>query len=194
MARQKKNGALSHLESHEGDAVLRELLKRHPELQQEAEEMAESTISDVSVEGIAQDVSDSVLGVDLDDLNDRAGKHSWGYVEPSEAAWELLEEAVEDIIEDMKRRKGAGSGAAAEKICRGMVLGLYKVRNTHNDGAMGWAPDFPAETAGQAVSDFIELFPPSQRSDIANRLLEELRPHVGEWMEMLERVVQRASA
>jgi hypothetical protein len=36
-------------------------------------------------------------------LNGRAGSHSCGYVETSEAAGELLEEAVEPFVNDMKR-------------------------------------------------------------------------------------------
>src|SRR2546430_8612475 len=38
------------------------------------------------------------------DLNARAGSHEWGYVEPSEAAWEILEETVEPVLDDMKRQ------------------------------------------------------------------------------------------
>ena len=191
---QNKKRNISHLDANESDVVLQELLKRHPELRQEAEEMAECVIADVSVEGIAEEVSDRVLGVGLDELNERAGSHSWGYVEPCEAAWELLEEAVEDIAEDMKRRKEAGSEAAAEKICQGIVLGLYKVKDDQNDGALGWSPDFPAEKAGQVLSDFIKLFPQNRRSAVGKRLIEELKPGVGEWMKMLDQVVQGASA
>jgi hypothetical protein len=46
---------------------------------------------------------------DYDGLNGRSGSHSWGYVEASEAAGELLEEAVEPFVNDMKRypRNGA---------------------------------------------------------------------------------------
>jgi hypothetical protein len=57
-----------------------------------------------------------VTALDLDDLHARAGGHSWGYVEPSEAAWELLEEAIEDLTTDMRRRMEVGLDGAAEAI------------------------------------------------------------------------------
>jgi hypothetical protein len=61
----------------------------------------------------------------------------------------------------------------------------------NTNGALGWAPDFLPETAGQAVSEFIELFPTNRRSAVGRQLLAELRPHTGEWAEMLERAVQQ---
>jgi hypothetical protein len=74
----------------------------------------------------AEEVLDAVTSLDLDSLNDRAGSHSWGYVEPTEAAWELLEEAVEDIVADMKRSMDLGLETTAETICVGIVVGLHR--------------------------------------------------------------------
>ncbi len=194
MGRPTKKDTLTQLQSKEANAVLQELLQRHPELKSETEAIAGKVIEDVSVEEVAEDVSGRVLGVGLDELNGRAGGHSWGYVEPTEAAWELLEESIEDVVEDMKRRMMAGSEAAAEKTCIGLVIGLFKLRHTQNDGALDWAPDFPAEAAGQAISDFIELFPKNRKCGTSQRILGELKPHVEEWMGMLERAVQESSS
>ena len=194
MGRPTKKDVLSSLRSQEASAVLLELLQRHPELHGEAEAIAGKVIEDVSVEEIAEDVNNRVLGVGADELKGRAGGHSWGYVEPTEAAWELLEESIEDVVEDMTRRMKAGSEAAAEKTCIGLVIGLFTLRHTQNDGAMGWAPDFPAEAAGQAISGYIELFPKNRKCGAGQRILEKLKPDVEEWREMLERVVQESAS
>jgi hypothetical protein len=73
---------------------------------------------------------------DLEPLNGRAGSHSWGYGEPSEAAVELLTEAVEDRVEEMKRNLELGLLAPAEALCAGIVQGLYRARDTRSDGAL----------------------------------------------------------
>ena len=109
MARRTKSGKqaadiLERLASEEAVAVLHLLLGKHPELRPEVEGMAKNVISSKSIEVIAADVFNAVTGIDLEALNGRAGKHSWGYVEPSEAAWELLEEALDDWVDDMKRK------------------------------------------------------------------------------------------
>jgi hypothetical protein len=84
--------ALDQLESAEAAFVLRTLLERHGELRSEAEAIARGMLAEISPFSVADDVENAVLQFDSDDLNTRAGNHSWGYVEPSEAAQELLDE------------------------------------------------------------------------------------------------------
>ncbi len=136
-----------------------ELFKRHRDLRGEANEIAEGLICDVSIETVAEDVAYLVGSIGIEELGGRAGKQSWGYVEPSQAAWDLLEESIEDFRADMKRRFEAGMKPAAEKICQGIVLGLHEADGTNSDGALGWAPDFPAEAAAWSLSFLLELYP-----------------------------------
>src|SRR5258705_7935424 len=84
-------GLMDRLAVGEADAILRNLLERHPELRDEAERIAQVIVNTPSAEHIADQVFNAITSVDLDALNERAGAHSWGYVEPSEAAIELLE-------------------------------------------------------------------------------------------------------
>ena len=103
-------------------------------------------------EGGAEDVQEAVLDLDIDDLDTRAGRHGWGYVEPADAAWELLEEAINPFLAEMKRHIEPGFEAAATATCAGIVMGLYRCRGKNSDQVLGWAVDFPAETAGHAVA------------------------------------------
>src|SRR4051794_24983188 len=92
---QRKSKVLARLTPDESAGVLRALLERHPELAAEAEELAAATVTDVDAQAVADDVEHAVLCLDIDQLNARAGRTRWGYVEPTEAAWELLGEAIE---------------------------------------------------------------------------------------------------
>jgi len=94
---------LDKLDDAEAASVLRKLLDRHSELRAEAEAVARDMLTGVSPFSVADEIEDALLQFDYDDLNGRAGSHSWGYVEPSEAAGELLEEALDPFINDMKR-------------------------------------------------------------------------------------------
>src|SRR5512136_877160 len=82
-------------------AVLRHLLEVHPDLSSEAEEMVRSLLHQVDYEGVAAEIEDEIRALDYEVLNARAGSHALGYVKPSEAAWEILEETVEPFREDM---------------------------------------------------------------------------------------------
>ena len=182
---------LARLTPKEASAVLRRLLDKHPELRAEAGQMAADLVTSLSVEEVAEDVLHRVTGVGLDELNDRAGSHSWGYVEPSEAANELLEESIEDLVEDMKRKAELGLAPAAEVICSGIVCGLYQARKTESDGALGWDPDFPAERAGYTVEELIRACPPAARQATLERLVEVLAREAPEWEDMFRRLVKQ---
>jgi hypothetical protein len=148
-------GVLDRLESAEAASVLKMLLERHSELRSEAEAIARGLLTEISPFSVADDVENAVLQFDYDDLNSRAGSHSWGYVEPSEAAQELLDEAVEPFVSDMKRYLEMKLEAPARQFCHGIVLGLYRVRDSGND-ILGWAPDFPGETAANVLEVWSE--------------------------------------
>lgn len=192
--RRNRETILAHLRSHERGRVCDLLLKRHPELREEANAIAKDLLADVSVEDISQEVVYLVSSVGLDSLNVRSGKHYWGYVGPTEAAWELLWEAIEDIQNDMVRRNKAGLRAAAERICQGIILGLQKLDVENTDGVLGWAPDFPGEAAAHTLSMLLELYPRNHRRAAGSRVLVGLEQQVGEWVGMLVRVMEHAAS
>lgn len=188
----RSTGTLDKMAPHELASVLRALLTKHPELRAKAEQIATDMIAAPSVEDVANDVHDAVTSLGIDSFQSRAGKQAWGYVEPTEAAWELLGEAVEDILADMKRRMELGLHEAAEAICFGIVLGLHKAKGAGSDGPLGWAPDFPAEEACHAVAELIGSCPPKVRGATRNRLVEALGGLVPDWDEMITRAADRA--
>ena len=143
-----------------------------------------------SIDEIAEAVVDAMNTVDMDALSGRAGKHSWGYVEPGEAACELLEESLEDLVEDMKRRIALGMIPAAVSVCAGLVLGLYECRETETDGALAWAPDFAAEEAAWLASELIRGCPRESRRQTGERLMEALNDRIPEWKDMIQREVR----
>jgi hypothetical protein len=137
--------------------VLRRLFERHPELRAEADALVTGLVIDVDAGDIANAIRDAVLALDLDDLGGRAGRHSGGYTEPTEAARELLKGATEPFLDDLKRHIELGFEAAAVATCKGIVRGLSEsagmrsVLDENSDQVLGWAPDFPGEAGGDAI-------------------------------------------
>jgi hypothetical protein len=187
--KQSANAILDRLAPEEANAVLRQVLEKHSELRPEAERIAVGLPSSQSVEDIAAEISEALMGVGLDALNGRAGKHAWGYVEPGEAAMELLEEAIEDRVEDMKRHVEMDMVASAQTVCAGMVVALYACRKTNSDGALGWAPDFPTEHAGFIVQEFLVLSRYKLTSAERERYIEILVGYAPEWEDMFRRAL-----
>ena len=168
--------------------MLRALIARHPELAAEAEQLSRAVVTRVDAEAVAAEVEDAVLALELDELNARAGRQRWGYVEPTEAAWELLEEALDPFLDEMRRRVELGFEAAAVATCQGIVLGLYRCRGQTTDKVLGWAEDFPAEAAGEAVGTLTRLRGTKGR---VWRLPAGFTAAVPEWAHLIERAARR---
>jgi hypothetical protein len=97
--------------------VLHTLLERHERLREGAEKLATEIVSTPFCEDIASAVADAVTSLDIQDLNGRAGRTRYGYTEPTDAAWQLLEEALEDFVADRSGEHSAASGCFPH--CRG---------------------------------------------------------------------------
>lgn len=191
MGHRKGKDTFSCLDPHELAEVLDQILIRHPDLRDEANSIANDLLNDISVEAVSEEVNDLILGVGLDVMGNRAGKQPWGYVEPGEAAWEVLEETIEDRQNDMKRRAQVGLERSAEQLCQGIVIGLYNTMASKRDGVLAWVPDFPAEAAAQTLSNLIELYPRNRRRAAAKRIIAGVAEHAPEWLEMLYRVGEK---
>ena len=144
----KKTDCLDVLTGDEASAVLRELLRSHPNLFPDATRTAHAVLAAVSFTDIAGRLLDAVLALDLDDLD--AGPRAGGYVEPSEAAWEAIERVVAPFFQDLERRVKLRHEDEATELCKGIVLGLYRAEQRGFE-LLEYAEDCPSEVAGHAV-------------------------------------------
>jgi hypothetical protein len=103
--RRQKFDCLDLLIGDEALAVLRQLLSSDPDLLAEGRRAANALLATVSFTDVATGVLDALLALDLEDLD--AGPRAGGYVEPSEAAWKAIEEAVTPYFHDLKRSREA---------------------------------------------------------------------------------------
>ena len=181
---------LDKLDSAEAASALGKLLDRHSELRSEAEAIACDMLTEISPDSVADEIEEALLQFDYDDLNGRAGSHSWGYVEPSEAAGELLEEALEPFVNDMKRHLEMGLEDQASQFCRRILLGLYRLRDGRENDILNWAPDFPGEAADNVLEVWRETSGSDRGSASAKgrrRLSPDfVREHVPDWDRLLK--------
>ena len=185
-AKRKGRSILNRLTPDEAMQILRTLLARHPALLPEAEKIAGAAVAAVDVESVAADVDSDLAALDVDALYACSGSSRWGYTDPSEAAWEMLEEAVEPYVSEMERLMDLDMSEAAEKVFKGIILGLYRARGENTTGVLGWAPDFPKVTALEVARTFIECM--HRRKGEAPPLPEDfLASQVPEWEEPLSR-------
>lgn len=143
-------GSLTPVERGE---VLDALVVAHPELEAEAERLAGEQLSSVSIEQVTSDVEAAMVWIPLDALAARAGRvRGRGYVDETEAAWELVDEAIEPFRSDLTRRAGLGLLDAAGSLAVGIVAGLHRVRDPEMGTVLAYAgEDAPSELAAGVV-------------------------------------------
>ena len=194
----EKKSLLESLNPDEAAIVLRRLVAAHPELETEGEAMTKTLLREDSFEQIAEDVYDSVQVLGHDQLNGRAGRHEWGYVEPGDAASEILSETIAPFLDDLKRRVDLGLEVEALEICKGLVLGFYRLDHEGGGELLQWAPEFTVETAAYALEicrdgTRLEQSPPHRggrrkRSVLPENFVEQFVP---DWAGMIERLLSK---
>jgi hypothetical protein len=143
---------LGALTAEEKAEVLDHLAAATPSIALDAASYAWSRLAEIVIEDVATNVADALLALDQDDLANRAGRTRYGYVEPTEAAWQLLEGALEPWLDDIARRATLGLPDAALDLAIGTLAGLHSVDGCTNDERLlSWAPDFASEASGSVV-------------------------------------------
>lgn len=175
-----KMDILTRLSDGAASKVLLALVHRHPELKSEARDLASAAVQAVDAGEVAAKVQDAMLSADFDG---RSGPHPWGYVEPTEAAWEILQEAFEPFLEELKRQIELGFESAAVAVCQGIVAGLYPCRR--GSDLLECAEDFPEDAAGDAVATLARVSAAKHRRRWA--LSREFVEQLEDWAKMLDR-------
>jgi hypothetical protein len=140
------------LDGAEAKQLLATLLDAYPELLTEVAGLAEAELGAVTAEDLAEEVAFALEGLSVEDIWERAGTQPDGsYLEPTEAGWEVVEEAVAPFIADLTRRVELGRRAEATALCEGVLLGLYSISHEEGEFLDGHASDTLEGAAAGAV-------------------------------------------
>jgi len=141
------------LEPIEAKRLLGSFLDARPDLVSEVAALADANLGEVSVEGVAEEVAWAIGELQVEDVLDGSGSQSDGsYVDPTEAAYAVVDDALVPFVQDLERRMQLGREDEAAGVCQGILLGLYQVtvqcRDRGNEFLDGYAPDAIEEAAG----------------------------------------------
>lgn len=145
------HSALASCSYSEKALILTQLLDGDPTLRKRAEDIARGMLGSVDITIVSDLIVEAILELDTEDLANRAGPRRHGYVEPTDAAWQLLEETIQPWIEDLHRRARLGLHQAAADLAKAVTQAL-ETAGERADGIddcllREWAPDFPFEAA-----------------------------------------------
>ena len=136
--------------------ILRILANDEPKIAKRIEEIAEKSLWDVDVEDIAEDVYFDLNSLAVEDVWDNSGGTRDGYVDPTEYAWEMFEEALEPYMEDIEKYQKLSMPAGAKNCCMGILKGIYKFEKKSTSEYKDWAVDAPSEIFIRVLDEWKE--------------------------------------
>jgi len=156
---------IDHLSFTDAVSILRTLADSDEALARRIVEMALVRLHGVDPEEVAAVLYDQLDALEVEEVWDRAGETRHGYVEPGEAADQMVEEVLEPSLEELGKYQKLGMNAEANKMCMGLLLGLRRFEHESTSEFKDWAPDAPIVFA-EAVVDAWKVGSPSQ-ADVA---------------------------
>ena len=134
---------IDHLSPTDALSILRTLANSDEALARRIAEIGMSRLSGVAPEEVAAELYDELDALEVEEVWDRAGETHYGYVEPGEAADQMIEEVLEPFLEELGKYQKLGMNTEANRMCMRLLLGLYRFERESTSEFKGWAPDAP---------------------------------------------------
>ena len=154
MTPSKNKAFLQSLSADEASHIFKTMLDDDPALVKKAYAIAVEMVSNVSVDDISDDVYHALDSLDIDDLYRSSGKTRHGYVDPTDRAGEMFEEALSSFIYDMEQNQKRGLPSTAKAYCIGIIKGLLRYKEGNSSEVSDWVPDAPDESIITVVEEW----------------------------------------
>jgi len=150
----KKRNIINELSPDEALDILKALIREDKDIAGKVEELANELLSDVDPEEIAARVYWRLDNINVEELWHESGKTRYGYVDPGEKAWEMVEEVLEPFLEEFRRYKKLSFNREAKDMCMGIVKGIYRYRKESKSEFKDWAGDAPDECEASVLREW----------------------------------------
>lgn len=152
--KKNKNKLIQSLNPDDAFSVLMLLLKENPDLEEKIYQIAMKVLCNVDSDDIMLDVYHELDRLDIEELYRRSGKSRYGYVEPSDESWVMIEEVLEPFIDEMKKYQKRAMSIVAKKYCIGIINGIRKFESESHSEFLDWAVDAPGENIERVIDEW----------------------------------------
>jgi hypothetical protein len=144
---------IENLSLYEAKSILR-VLCDHENIAKEINDLATATLKNVDADDIAEEIYSDLNCLDEDELYSRSGRTSHGYVEPFEAADEMMEDAVAPYIRKMAEYAKMKMWKEEKIYIIGIIRGLLKYHKEGNSYFLEYCPDTMTELAEHYMKEW----------------------------------------
>jgi len=151
-----KKDILDKISASEARSILKQISGEDEGLRKKIIELAEDLLRNVDAEEVCGDVYYELDGIDVHELWDRAGAKADGYTSPEDMACEMVEEALEPFLQEMRRLLDLRMRHEAKLYCIGILKGIYQYEKDSGSEFKDWATDIPGESFGAILDEWKE--------------------------------------
>jgi hypothetical protein len=126
-------------------SILKTIADEYPNIAARIEQLALTYLSDVDIEEVTDQVYSELNFIDVEDVWDRSGSTRDGYVDPSEAAYDIFEETLIPFIEELDKYHKLTMTNEEKYYCMGILKGIYKFDKESKSEYREWSNDVAGE-------------------------------------------------
>ena len=150
----KKNDIIGELSGSEAKIILRNLANEDEKIDKKIRALAEKLIEAVDFSQISDSVFCDLENLDVYELWDNSGKTRYGYVDPYDEAYEMVERVLDEYIAEYDKYIRLDKRRIAMEYMIGIISGIMRFDNEGISEFSDWAVD----VADCFVEDYIEKF------------------------------------
>ena len=154
-------------------AVLKALAREDDQLGACIAEKATVYLSNVDPAEVAAALYAELDALEVEEVWDRAGPKRHGYVDPGEAAHEMVQEVIDPFLQELRKYQKLEMRAQANQMCMGLLLGLYRFEHESKSEFKNWAVDAPAAFAEAVIDVWKEGSPGRADVQEVKRFIDE---------------------
>jgi hypothetical protein len=164
---------INNLSPSDALSILKTLAANDDQLANRIVEIALGRLSEVDPEEVAAILYEELNALEVEEVWDRAGETRHGYIEPGEAAGQMVEEVLEPFLEELGKYQKLGMNNEANQMCKGLLLGLHRFKHESTSEFKNWAPDAPSVFTEVVIDAWKEGNPSRADRKIIRTFIEE---------------------
>lgn len=141
MTKKQNQKFLSTLSDYQAQRVLAHLLQENQELVPAAATIARKILSGIDEDEISEQVRNTLSELDVQDLWEESGKTRYGYVDPYDHSYEMMEDKIEPFLDEMEQYLNREMPNDALAYCRGIIKGICVYMSDEAGEFANWAGD-----------------------------------------------------
>jgi hypothetical protein len=144
---------ISNLSRDEAILLLK-LLCKNDDVAQSIEDLSTAALKSVTSEEIAAEIFSTLNCINVFDLWGQSGETYYGYCEPDEKAYEMVQDVIAPYENKMKKYAKMNMVEEEKICCIGIIQGLLKYDSEGNNEFYDWCTDAMTDIASDQIYEW----------------------------------------